>query len=62
MAVNFLRNAPGKFYNYLCEFGGQTVVHGPKYFLNRGSMDGPKEVRRKLQAKDVTITISRFDR
>ena len=29
MAVNFLQNAPQNFYNYLCDFVGQTVLHGP---------------------------------
>ena len=63
MAVNYLRNAPQKFYNYLCDFGGQTVLHGPKYFLNHGSIEGGKEVKRKLkQVKNVEIKMSRFDR
>ena len=64
MAVNFLRNAPQKFYNYLCEFGEQTVLHGPKYFLNHGSIEGGKEVKRKLEArhKSFIIDMSRFDR
>ena len=63
MAVNSLRNAPQKFYNYLCDFGGQTVLHGPKYFLNHGSIEGGKEVKRKLkQVKNVEIKMSRFDR
>ena len=63
MAVNSLRKAPQKFYNYLCEYGGQTVLHGPKYFLNHGSIEGGKEVKRKLkQVKNVEIKMSRFDR
>ena len=63
MAVNSLRKAPQKFYNYLCEYGGQTVLHGPKYFLNHGSIEGGKEVKRKLkQVKNVQIKMSRFDR
>ena len=63
MAVNSLRKAPQKFYNYLCEYGGQTVLHGPKYFLNHGSIEGGKEVKRKLkQVKNVKIKMSRFDR
>ena len=63
MAVNFLRKAPQNFYDYLCDFGGQTVLHGPKYFLNHGSIDGGKEVKRKLkQIKNVKIKMSRFDR
>ena len=49
MAVNSLRNAPRKFYNYLVEFGEQTVLHGPKYFLNHGSIEGGKEVKRRLK-------------
>ena len=63
MAVNSLRNAPQKFYNYLCDFGGQTVLHGPKYFLNHGSIQGGKEVKRRLQiVKTVEIKMSSFDR
>ena len=63
MAVNSLRKAPQKFYNYLCDYGGQTVLHGPKYFLNHGSIEGGKEVKRKLkQIKNVEIKMSRFDR
>ena len=63
MAVNILGNIPQKFYNYLCEYGGHTVLHGPQYFLNHGFVDGGKEVRRKLQIeKDVIIEMSRFDR
>ena len=63
MVVNYLQNVPQKFYNYLCEFGGQTVLHGPKYFANHGSIEGGKEVKRKLkQVKNVEIKMSRFDR
>ena len=63
MAINSLRKAPQKFYNYLCDYGGQTVLHGPKYFLNHGSIEGGKEVKRKLkQIKNVEIKMSRFDR
>ena len=63
MAVNYLRNITQDIYNYLCEYGGQTVLHGPQYFLNQGCVDGGKEVRRKLQIeKDVYIKMSRFDR
>ena len=68
MAVNFLRNAPKKCYNYLCEFGEQTVLHGPKYFLNHGSIEGGKEVKRRLKIilkakdKNFIIDMSIFDR
>ena len=63
MAVNFLRKAPQDFYNYLCEFAGQTVLHGPIFFVNHGFIKGGKEVRRKLEiVKHVKIKMSRFDR
>ena len=63
MAVNFLRNAPQNFYNYLCDFSGQTVLHGPIYFLNHGSIQGGKEIKRNLEIrKHVTISMSTFDR
>ena len=56
MAVNFLRKAPQKIYDYLCEFAAQTVLHGPKYFANHGFIEGGKEVRRKLQTiKNIRI-------
>ena len=64
MAVNFLRSAPQKIYNYTVKFGQQTALHGPKYFLNHGSIDGGKEIKQRLQANDKNfiIDMSRFDR
>ena len=63
MAVDSLKNAPQKFYNYLCEFAGQTVLHGPRYFANHGFIEGGKEVRRRLQiVKQIKIKMSIFDR
>ena len=60
MAVNFLRKAPQKIYDYLCEFAAQTVLHGPKYFANKGSIEGGMEVRKRFQ--NVRIKMSVFDR
>ena len=65
MVINFLRNVPKKIYNYLCKYGDQSKLHGPKYFLNHGSIEGGEEVqRRKLKEKDKSLIIdmSRFDR
>ena len=63
MVVNFLRKAPQDFYDYLCEFAGQTVLHGPIFFVNHGFIKGGKEVKRRLQiVKTVEIKMSSFDR
>ena len=63
MAVNYLRNITQDVYNYLCEYGGQTVLHGPQYFLNHGCIDGGKEIKRNLQIrKHVIISMSKFNR
>ena len=63
MAVNILRNIPHDICNYLYEFGGQTVLHGPQYFLNHGCIDGGKEIKRNLQIrKHVNMSMSKFDR
>ena len=60
MALDYLRNVRKKVYNHLLAFAGQTVLHGPKYFLNRGAIDGGKEIKRKN--KTVNIKMSNFDR
>ena len=63
MVANFLRSAPQKFYDfydYLCEFAGQGVLHGPKYFANHGYIEGGKEGRKRFQ--NVKIKMSIFDR
>ena len=68
MAVNNQYNIPQKVYNYMVEFGQMTALHGPKYFLNHGSIEGGKEVKRRLKIilkakdKNFIIDMSIFDR
>ena len=56
MAVNFLQ----KIYDTSLGYAAQTVVHGPKYFMNRGRIDGGKDI--KTQNENIKIEMSRFDR
>ena len=56
MVVNILK----KMYNYLLAFAAQGVIHGPKYFLNWGSIEGGKDI--KTRNKKIKIKMSRFDR
>ena len=60
MAVNFLKNIPKKVYKHLLDFAAQTVLHGPKYFLNRGTIEGGKEIKTKNQR--IEINMSKFDK
>ena len=56
MAVNFLQ----KIYDTSLGYAAQTVVHGPKYFMNRGTIDGGKDIKTKNDR--IKIEMSRFDR
>ena len=68
MAVNYLRKFRKKVcnhraYKHLLAFAGQTVLHGPKYFLNSGKIEGGKEIKRRTgEEKEIIIKMSRFDR
>ena len=68
MAVNYLRKFQKKVcnngaYKHLLDFAGQTVLHGPKYFLNSGVIEGGKEIKRRTgEEKEIIIKMSRFDR
>ena len=53
-------NIPKKLYNNLLGFAAEGVIHGPKYFLNRGSIEGGKDI--KTRNKKIKIKMSRFDR
>ena len=59
MAVNFLRRARIKITNHVLDFAKQTVIGGPKYFINRGKITGAKDIK---TGEDLKIKISRFDR
>ena len=56
MAVNFLQ----KIYDNSLGYAAQTVIHGPKYFMNRGSIEGGKDIKTKNEK--INIKMSRFDR
>ncbi len=49
-----------KAIDHLLAFAAQTVLHGPKYFLNRGTIEGA--VNPTDDNKKRGINISRFDR
>ena len=59
MAVNYLRSCRKKAYDHLLAFAEQTVLHGPKYFLNRGAI---KTGVNNKTGRDRKLKISRFDR
>ena len=56
MAVNFRQI----IYDNTIGYAAQTVIHGPKYFMNRGTIEGGKDI--KTKNKKIDIKMSRFDR
>ena len=59
MAVNWLKRVGSSVTNHVLEFAKQTVLGGPKYFANRGTMEGGTDVK---TGKVILIKMSRFDR
>ena len=59
MVVDFLKRIQNKFYNHILNFAKQTALGGPKYFINRGTIEGAKD---KKTGENRDIKISRFDR
>ena len=59
MAVNLLKKVQNAVTNYFLKFAKQTVLHGPNYFANHGTIQ-----RRTDDKTDKVnlIKISRFDR
>ena len=55
MAVSFRK----KVIDHLLAFAAQTTLGGPKYFLNRGTIEGAYN---PIKEKNRRIKISRFDR
>ena len=55
MAVSFRK----KVIDHLVAFAAQTVLGGPKYFLNHGTIEGAYN---PTTNKNRRIKISRFDR
>ena len=45
--------------NHVLEFAKQTALGGPKYFANRGTIDGATDVK---TGKVILIKMTRFDR
>ena len=68
MTVNYLKKLQKKVcnhqaYKHLLAFAGQTVLHGPKYFLNNGVIEGGKEIKRRTgKEKEIHLKMSIFDR
>ena len=56
MAVNISK----KIYDHVLAFAAQMVIHGPKYFMNRGTIEGGKDIKTKNDK--IKIEMSRFDR
>ena len=59
MAVNLLKKVQNAVTNHFLKFAKQTVLHGPKYFANHGT------IQRKTDHKTDKVNlikISRFDR
>ena len=59
MADNPLKRVGKAVTNHGLEFAKQTVLHGPKYFANRGTIKGGIDVK---TGKVIPIKMSRFDR
>ena len=60
MAVDFLRSTSKKVFKHVVAFAQQTVLHGPKYFMNHGKIEGGKGI--KSENKNIVIKMSVFDR
>ena len=59
MALNLLKRVQKAVTNHALEFAKQTVLGGPKYFANRGTIMGRTDVK---SGKVILIKMSRFDR
>ena len=56
---NWLRRFQKAVTDHFLDFADQTVLHGPKYFANRGTITGGEDAK---TGKAVSIKMSRFDR
>ena len=59
MAVNLLKRVGKAVTDHAVEFAKQTSLGGPKYFANRGTIEGGTDVK---TSKVILIKMSRFDR
>ena len=59
MAVNWLKRVGSSVTNHVLEFAKQTVLGGPKYFANHGTIEGGTDVK---TGQIILIKMSRFDR
>ena len=59
MAVNLFKRVRKRLTNHALEFAKQTVLGGPKYFANHGTIEGGTDIK---TGKVILIKMSRFDR
>ena len=56
---NWLRRFQKAVTDHFVDFADQTVLHGPKYFVNRGTITGGEDAK---TGEAVSLKMSRFDR
>ena len=56
---NWLRRFINAVTDHFLDFADQTVLHGPKYFANRGTITGDIDAK---TGEDVKVMMSKFDR
>ena len=56
---NWLRRFQKAVTDHVLDFADQTVLHGPKYFINRGTITGGEDAK---TGEAVSLKMSRFDR
>ena len=59
MVLGLLRRVRKKVADHFVDFAQQTALHGPSYFVNRGTIQGGQDAK---TGKTVSIKMSRFDR
>ena len=59
MVLDLLRRVRKKVADHFVDFAKHTVLHGPSYFVNRGTIEGGQDAK---TGKAVSIKMSIFDR
>ena len=59
MALDLIRRVRKKVADHFVDFAQQTALHGPSYFVNRGTIKGGHDAK---TGKEVSIKMSIFDR
>ena len=59
MALDLIRRVRKKVADHFVDFAQQTVLGGPKYFINHGTIEGGQDAK---TGKAVSIKMSFFDR